>query len=200
MEIFEYRGISDLVYAEVLTDNNEDGYTTGTVKELAGVAEIGKSTESSSDTKYYDNIPALVISSTGPDTINIKASALDIETTGDITGQKYDSTTGALIEGDREPKYFAIGYKTEKTNGDIVYVWRYKGQFAIPDENHKSKDKGTDGEGQTLVYTGVTTRHKFTKNNGKGAKALVVDLGKDKADVSTFFDKVTTPDELKAKG
>jgi len=28
---------------------------------------------------------------------------------------------------------------------------------------------------------------------------LNVDLGKDLADVSTFFDKVTTPDDLKAK-
>ena len=41
-----------------------------------------------------------------------------------ITGQNYDSATGALFEGVRDLKYFALGYKTKKTNGDEVYVWR----------------------------------------------------------------------------
>ena len=39
---------------------------------------------------------------------------------------------------------------------------------------------------------------KFTKT-GKTAKAINVDLSKDLADVSTFFDTVTTIDTLKAK-
>ena len=40
-EIVEYRGVEDLVAAEVLTDNNKtgEGYTTGEVFAIAGVAE-----------------------------------------------------------------------------------------------------------------------------------------------------------------
>lgn len=205
-EIFEYRGVSDLVYAEVLKDNNEtgteqapEGYLTGTVKSLAGVAEIGRSTESSSEPHYYDNIPAIVINSTGSDEVSITCSAIPLDVLADITGQTYDATTGALIEGERTPKYFAIGYKTKKTNGDEVYVWRYKGQFSIPDSTHATEDDGTDANGQEITYTGISTTHKFSKNGNKGAKALNVDLGKDLADVSTFFSNVTTPDDLEAK-
>lgn len=200
-EITEYRGISDLVYAEVTKDNNEtgEGYVTGTVKPLAGVAELSRSTESSNEAHYYDNIPAVVINSTGADEVTITTSAIPLEVLADITGQTYDSTKGAFIEGERTPKYFALGYKTKKTNGDEVYVWRLKGSFSIPDSTHATEDDGTDANGQEITYTGISTTHKFTANNSKGAKALNVDLGKDLADVDEFFDTVTTPDTLQAK-
>lgn len=197
MEIVEYRGIEALVYAEVLSDTLE-AYETGTVKPLAGVASLSKTTESSSETKYYDNVPALVINSTGADEVTITTSALDLEIVAEITGQYFDEATGAFIEGERDPKYFAIGYITKKTNGDEVYVWRYKGMFAIPDSEHNTENDGTDANGQELTFTGIATTHKFAKT-GKTAKALNVDLGKDKADVTAFFETVTTVDTLKAK-
>ena len=199
-EIFEYRGCEGLVYAEVTTDDNETegGYVTGEVKPLAGVAEIGKTTETSSETHYYDNAPAIIINSTGSDEITISASAIPLDVLAEITGQDYDVNTGTLIEGDRQLKYFALGYVTKKSNGELVYVWRYKGTFNIPDSTHVTENDGTDANGQELTYTGIATTHKFEKT-GKRAKAINVDLGQDKADVTTFFDAVTTPDTLKAK-
>ena len=196
-EIFEYRGIEGLVCAEVTADD-ADNYTTGTVFDIAGVAELGRTTENSSEAHYYDNIPAIIVSSVGADTVTITASAIPLDVLAKITGQKYDETFGAFIEGEREVKYFAIGYKTKKTNGDEVYVWRYKGQFNIPDSTHATEDNGTGANGQELTYTGISTTHKFTKT-GKPAKAMDVDVSLGKADVSTFFNSVTTPDTIKAK-
>lgn len=193
-EIFEYRGIEGLVCAEVTADD-ADNYTTGEVFDIAGVAELGRTTENSSEAHYYDNIPAIIVSSVGADTVTITASAIPLDVLAKITGQKYEGNLGAFIEGDREVKYFAIGYKTKKTNGDEVYVWRYKGQFNIPDSTHATEDNGTGANGQELTYTGISTTHKFTKT-GKPAKAMDVDVALGKADVSTFFDSVTTPDTL----
>lgn len=196
-EIVEYRGVSELVAAEVLTDDNgESGYTTGEVFAIAGVAEIAKSTDSSNEAHYYDNIPAVVVSNVSSDELTITVSAVPLDVTGKLTGQKYDSATGALIEGARELKYFALGYKTKKTNGDEVYVWRYKTSCNIPNQTNSTENASTDANGQELVFTGISTTHKFTNNNNKGAKALLVDTGKNLADVSSFFDTVTTPDDL----
>lgn len=199
-EIFEWRGVEGFVAAEITSDDNDvdGGYVTGDVFDIAGVSEIQKSTESSSATKYYNNIAALVISSTGADEIKIITSGLPLDIAAKVTGQMYDTTTGTLIEGERETKYFAIGYKTKKTNGEEVYVWRLKGTFSIPDSTHKTEDDGTDAEGQELTYTGIQTTHKFTKN-GKGAKAVNVDVGKGLCNVADFFTTVQTPDTLKPK-
>ena len=194
-EIVEYRGVEGLVAAEVLTDDNNTGYTTDTPFAIAGVAEISKTTDSSNEAHYYDNIPAVVVSNTASDEVTISASAIPLDVLAEITGQVYDETTGAFIEGPRDVKYFAIGYQTKKTNGDVMYVWRYKGTFNIPDQTNATENDGTDANGQEIVYTGISTTHKFTKT-GKGAKALVVDTAKELADVSTFFDSVTTPDTL----
>lgn len=201
-EIVEWRGVEGLVAAEVTVDDNESGtghgYVTGTVFAIAGVAEISRATDSSNEAHYYDNIPAVIVSNTASDTVTISASAIPFDVLAEITGQNYDSATGSLIEGPRDFKYFALGYKTKKTNGDEVYVWRYKGTFSIPDQTNTTENDGTDANGQEIVYTGISTTHKFTKTN-KGAKALNVDLGKDLANVSTFFDTVTTPDTLQPK-
>lgn len=201
-EIFEYRGVEGLVAAEVTIDDNETGeghgYVTGTPFEIAGVAELGRTTENSSETHYYDNMPAIVINSTGADTVTCSVSGIALDVLAKITGQTWDETKGVFIEGTRTPKYFALGYKTKKTNGDEVYVWRYKGQFSIPDSTHTTENDGTDANGQEITYTGISTTHKFTALGNKGCKAINVDVALGKADVSDFFEEVTTPDTLQA--
>lgn len=199
-EIFEWRGVEGLVAAEVTGDDNETdgGYVTGAVFDVAPMSELSRTTETSSEPHYYDNVPAIVVSSTGSDEVAVNTAGIPLDIIAKLTGQAYDETTGTLIEGVRETKYFALGYKTKKTNGDEVFVWRLKGTFNIPDSTHKTEDDGTDGEGQELTYTGICTTHKFTKT-GKVAKAVNVDLGKDLANVTDFFKTVQTPDTIKAK-
>lgn len=194
-EIVEYRGVEGLVAAEILTDDDDNGYTTGPVFAVAGVAEISKTTDSTNEAHFYDNMPAVVIANTSEDNITISVSAIPLDVLAEISGQIYDSATGSMIEGPRDFKYFAIGYKTKKTNGDEMYVWRYKGTFNIPDQTNTTENDSTDANGQKIVYTGISTTHKFAKT-GKGAKAMVVDCAKELADVSSFFTNVTTPDDL----
>lgn len=198
-KIVEFRGIEKLVAARVLTDDNgDDGYTTGDVFAIAGVATVEKETESSSAAHYYDNIPAVVIQAVGADTITLNVSALPLDVAAELTGQYYDETTGMLVDGPREERYHAIGYIAKNTAGEEIYVWRLKGMFAIPSNTHNTENDSTDANGQELTYTGVRTIHKFTKT-GHGANGITVNTAKDLADVSTFFDEVTTPDTLEPK-
>lgn len=207
---FKYRGVDNLVYARVTGDDNEEGggYKTGDVKPLAPVAKIGKTVESGSATEFFDNSPMFVINSEGADEIEIESTALPLETLAELIGKSYDPETGAMIDGEREERYFAIGYRTKGTDGKYRYVWRLKGTFAIPDEENTTEDDGTDTTGTTLTYTGIHTTHKFTKGKydseksawEKGtSKGLVVDERAGLADVSAFFDEVVTPDTIKKK-
>ncbi len=194
--IQEWRGIRGLVAAEVTTDTLET-YEAGTPFEVAGVAELSRTTEASSEAHYYDNAPAVVIDSTGSDEVTISASAIPFDVLAKLTGQFYDEQTGMFIEGERESKYFAIGYITKKTDGTEVFVWRLKGKFNIPDSTHGTEDDGAEANGQKLVFTGVNTNHKFAKRN-KTEKAVNVDTSVNKLDETEFFATVQTPDTVKA--
>lgn len=198
MDVQEYRGIRGLVAAEVTKDTAE-AYECGTPFPIAGVAELSRTTESGSESHYYDNVPAVVIDSTGADEVSITASAIPFEALAKITGQVYDATKGMFVEGERQAKYYAIGYITEKTDGTEVFVWRLKGKFNIPDSTHATKDDGAEANGQEITFTGVNTAHKFTALGNKTAKAINVDTSVNKSVTETeFFAEVQTPDTVKA--
>lgn len=192
---FEYRGVSNAVYAEITADTAEE-FTTGTVKDFTGVSEIGRTTESSNEAHYYDNIPAIVIDSVGADEVTISASGIPLDVMAEITGQYYNSAKGLFVEQEAAPKYYAFGYITDKTDGTKVLVWRLKGKFSIPDTTSATKDDGTDANGQEITYTGINTTHKFTAT-GKGAKAVNIDTSVNETITEqTFFASVQTPDSF----
>ena len=196
--IIEYRGARGLVAAEIIKDTASE-YEVGEVFEVAGVSEISKATESASDTHYYDNQAAIIITSTGADTITINTSAIPYDVVAKLTGQTYDSTKGLFIERERDVKYFALGYITEDTDGNERFIWRQKGSFEVPDETSSTKNAGTDANGQTLTYTGINTKKKYlVDGKQRTIKAVNVNTGVNPVDETNFFSTVQTPDSIDA--
>ena len=195
MDIQEYRGIRGLVGAEVTTDSAES-FECGTPFPIVGVAELSRTTETTNESHYYDNVPAIVIESTGADEVTITGSAIPFDVLAKITGQHYDEAKGMFVEGERQSKYFAIGYITEKTDGTEIFVWRLKGKFNIPDSTHATKDDGAEANGQEIVFTGINTTHKFSAIGNKTAKAVNIDTGVNPVAEAEFFGEVQTPDTV----
>lgn len=198
VKIVDYRGIRGLVAAKLLTDD-ADGITYDTPFSLCGTSSLSKATETSTGTKYYDNVPAIGIRSVGADEVSIEASAIPEDVQAKIMGEYYDEATGMRVEGEPSEDYYAIGYITERTDGSEMYVWRLKGMFAYPEVEHNTKDDGTDSTGSSLTYTGINTQHKFDKT-GKTAKAVNIPAAKYKEGKGEeeFFSTVQTPDTIGA--
>lgn len=189
----QFRGISDVYIAEVTTDG--ETYVTGTPERLMYVARVGKEVSSDSAALYYDNMAMAVVNAEGNDEITLEGSALELETLAKITGKMYDAETGMFIDSEREPKYFALGYKEKMLDGTCRYNWRFKGLFSIPATESNTENDGTDSNGQTVNYSGVYTEHAFTKSNGPAKGIVVTD---ELADVTDWFTEVQTPDTVKA--
>lgn len=201
-DVFEFRGVDKLYFAEV-TQDDDAGYLTETPVHLSPVAEIGKSTDATNEAHYYDNKPLIVVSSESADTITITMAPPALDIMSKIYGKSYDSATGMMIDGPRKNKYFAIMYRTKGTDGGYRYVSRLKGTFNIGEEVHQTENDGTDTTNLQLVYTGINTEHEFEKGvyeNGswsKGsAKGIVVDARMDKVDFTNFFSQTQTPDSI----
>ena len=65
----------------------------------------------------------------------------------------------------------------------------------MPDQTSITEDDSTDANGQEIIYTGISTIHKFSKTN-ESAKGVTVNSGLGLIDVSEFFDSVQTPDTI----
>lgn len=208
MDVFEFRGVDNLYFAKVLQDD-ENGFVCATPKKLAPVAEVGKTTDSSSEAHYYDNKAMIVINSEGADTITITVAPPGLDIMAELTGRSFDPVTGMLVDNVRENDYYAIMYRTKGTDGKYRYVSRLKGQFGIPDETNATENDGTDTNNIQLTFTGIYTEYEFTKGRyntststwSKGsAKGVVVDERYGLANVSNFFSAVQTPDTVSAAG
>lgn len=203
-EVFEFRGVDNLHIAEIIKDNEEE-YVTGEVIYLSPVAEIGKNTETSNEARYYDNKAMMVVSSESADTIQITLAPPTLDKLAMIIGKSFDESTGMLVDGERDNKYFALMYRTKGTDGAYRYVVRHKGTFSIPEESSKTEDNGTDTTNTAITYTGIFTKHQFEKGRydkgewKKGSvKGIVIDTRYNMVDMTNFFESVATPDSVKA--
>ena len=179
--VIEFRGCDMLCIAEV-TKDDASGITFGAVENLAPIGQYGKTASTSTATKFYDNIPAMVINTEGADTITLLVPVLPLERLAKITGKAYDASTGAFLDGDSQEKYFALGVRLKLTDGTYRYIWRYKGSFAIPDENANTENDTTDTQNMTLTYTGIKTAYSFAADGR--SKGIVVDERDGKIDLS----------------
>lgn len=194
----EYRGVRNLVIAELTETVDEEGTTKetyGEVQPLSGVQEISGEVNESNETHYYDDMSAIVVDSEGDDTYTLTVSIPAKKTRALIEGTTYDEQTGALIGSKKVKKYFALGFIADKINGSEEYNWIYKGKFSGGGKTHTTKNDGTDATNMEYTYTSIHTATKYIK--GGNCKYLSVD-NDGKANLDTFFDKVTTPDDLKA--
>jgi phi13 family phage major tail protein len=205
-DVFEFRGVDNLYYARIIQDDAA-GYIADTPKRLSPVAEVAKSTDSSSEAHYYDNKPMIVVASESADTITITMAPPELDILADITGKAWDAATGMLIDGPRENAYFAIMYRTKGTDGKYRYVSRLRGSFSIPEEDNQTENDGTDTTNTQITFTGIMTEHEFTKGryeNGQwqaaSAKGIVVDERFGLVDFDDFFSAIQTPDSIQASG
>lgn len=204
-EIFEFRGVDNFYFAEVLKDDAE-GYSCSTPIHIP-VQEVGKTTDSSSEAHYYDNKAMIVVNSESADTITLTIAPPQLETLAKLIGKSFDPATGMMIDSPRQNKYYAIMYRTKGTDGGYRYVSRLKGQFNIPEETNTTENDGTDTSNTTIEFTGIYTEHEFAKGvfNGTtwepaGVKGIVVDARYSLADLSNFFNAIQTPDSIQASG
>ena len=149
MEYNEYRGIRGLCVAEVTADNGT--YTAGKWQKLSGAQSVALSSNESNEAHYYDNVPAIVVSSEGADEVTLTVSVLDNKTRAFLEGREFAEASGMLVKTPKKNKVFALGFIGKKTDGTEEFNILYKGRFTGGSETHNTEDDGTEGTNVELL-------------------------------------------------
>lgn len=193
----EYKSIVgiDMLYYAAVTADSLSAYTAGTPAYLAPLAELSAEPAANSEDQYADNQVYDTLSSVGPTTLNLAVTDLPAEVYAELTGSKFDSTTGRVYENEGTPGYFALGFRALKSNGEYRYYWYPKCQFSVPKDEASTKKDTPEFKTRQLVVKALKTIYKFTVASGvtDGVKRVWGDTDTDAFSETNWFTAVQTP-------
>lgn len=70
-----------------------------------------------------------------------------------LLGKSKDSNGVVIDSADDIAPYFALGYRSKKSNGEYRYFWLYKGKFATTENSHATQQGNADYQTQPITGT-----------------------------------------------
>ena len=183
-------GLKNMVIAP-LTVDTEETLTYGDLQLVAGAIEASIAPQNTDpDIQYADDIEFDVLYPDPELTFTTKMADIPLAIQEQIFGNKIDDN-GVLIRSSTDkPPYFAVGFKSEKSNHKFRYVWLYKVRAKPVTENYSTKE-GTKVTRQTgeIEWTAIKRTH-------DGQYQAVADEGENgftAANAAAFLQSVYTP-------
>ena len=183
-------GLKNVVIAP-LTLDTEETITYGTVQAVAGAIEASIAPETSDpDVQYADDIEFDVLYPDPSLTFTTKMADIPLAIQEMIFGNEIDDNGVLVRTSTDKPPYFAIGFKSEKSNHKFRYVWLYKVRAKPLTENYATKE-GTSITRQTgdIEWTAIKRTHdsRYQAVADEGENGFTAEKG------ATFLETVYTP-------
>ena len=117
-------GLKNVVLAP-LTVDTEETITYGTLQAVAGAMEASITPENADpDVQYGDDVELDVLYPDPELTFKTKMADIPLVIQEMAFGNKIDDNGVLVRTASDKPPYFAIGFKSEKSNGKFRYIWR----------------------------------------------------------------------------
>jgi phi13 family phage major tail protein len=186
-------GLDSIYVAEVLEDS-ATAYTNDTAEYFAPAMEASSQPAVNRKTQYADDQPYDALVSEGETTIALTITGLAPEMMAKVTGCEFDATTGRVYDNGGTAPYYALGFRSKKTNGSYRYYWFLKGRFDKPAEDYATESDSPDPKPTKLNFTAIKTVYEFDLGSiNDGAKRVWGDEDTTDFDGSSWFVQVQTP-------
>lgn len=189
-------GLDSLYIAEVTVDS-ATGYTADTPETLAPAAEASQTPTTNTQTQYADDQPYDSMSFEGETAINLVITGLPPEMQAKLLGREFDAAAGRVYDNpSATPPYFALSFRSLKSNGSYRYFQYLKGRFSAPTEETATKGDSPDPKTTTLIYTAIPTVYEFDLDGGTTyapVKRIYGDADTTNFDATGWFTSVQTP-------
>jgi phi13 family phage major tail protein len=198
----EYRpriGLDSLYVAEILEDVLGT-FTTDTPQYLAPVAEASQASTINSVTIPADDQPYEIITTKGETVISLKVTNIPLGLLALLTGEGYDETTGTYYEYGGVAPYFALMFRSLKSNGSYRYYCFPKCKFDVPDEAAATRGDTPDPKIMELTVHAIKTTCKFAIDVDieDGLTRIIGDEDVAGFDGATWFTQVPVPEVVEA--
>lgn len=182
-------GLKDVVIAPLTKDEEGTGNLTyGDLQNVAGAIDVEIAPDNTDpDVQYFDDIEGDVVYPDPSIKLTMELADLPISVQKMILGHQVTSDGKLVRKAGDTPGYFALGFRSIKTNGLYRYVWMLKGRAAPISETYHTK------EGTSTTRQSAKVEWTFIKRTHDDAYQVVADQSSS-ADTSlaTFLEAVPT--------
>lgn len=136
-------GLKNVVIAP-LTVDTEETLTYGALQAVAGAMEASITPENADpDVQFCDDIEFDVLYPDPELSFKTKMADIPLAIQEMIFGNTIDDNGVLIRKASDKPPYFAVGFKSEKSNGKFRYIWLFKVRAKPVTENYATKEGGT---------------------------------------------------------
>lgn len=183
-------GLKNVVIAPLLTDT-EAGHSYGDLQLLAGAIEASVTPDNADpDILYADDIEFDTLYADPNIDFKLKMADIPLTIQEMIFANAIDDNGVLVRTAQDKPPYFAVGFKSEKSNGKYRYVWLYKVRAKPLTENFATK------EGDTITRQNPEVEFTAIKRTHDGRYQAVADEGEggfDATKAAAFLTSVYEP-------
>ena len=183
-------GLKNVVIAP-LTEDTDTSHTYGELQLVAGAIEATITPDNTDpDIQYADDIEFDVLYPDPELTFSTSMADVPLAIQEMIFGNQIDDNGVLVRTASDRPPYFAVGFKSEKSDGAFRYVWLSKVRAKPMTESYKTK------EGKTITRQNGSVEWTAIKRTHDGRYQAVADEGQNGFDASkaaTFLETVYEP-------
>lgn len=183
-------GLKNVVIAP-LTEDTDTSHTYGELQLVAGAIEATITPDNTDpDIQYADDIEFDVLYPDPELTFSTSMADVPLAIQEMIFDNQIDDNGVLVRTASDRPPYFAVGFKSEKSDGAFRYVWLYKVRAKPMTESYKTK------EGKTITRQNGSVEWTAIKRTHDGRYQAVADEGQNGFDASkaaTFLETVYEP-------
>ena len=153
-------GLKNVVIAPLVTDTEAE-HNYGDLQLMSGAIEASITPDNADpDIQYADDIEFDVLYPDPELSFKTKMADIPLAIQEMIFGNKIDDNGVLIRNASDKPPYYAVGFKSEKSDGAYRYVWLYKVRAKPVTENYQTKE-GTTITRQTgeIEWTAIKRTH-----------------------------------------
>ena len=183
-------GLKNMVIAPISTDT-ESEHTYGDLQLIAGAIDASITPQNADpNVQYADDIEFSVLYPDPELSFKTKMADIPLSIQEQIFGNEIDDNGVLVRTASDRPPYYAVGFKSEKSDGTFRYVWLYKVRAKPVTESYATKE-GTTINRQTgeVEWTAIKRTHDslYQAIADEGENGFTAALG------ATFLDSVYDP-------
>ena len=183
-------GLKNVVIAP-LTEDTETSHTYGELQLMAGAIEASITPENADpDVQYADDIEFDTLYPDPELTFSTSMADIPLSIQEQIFGNQIDDNGVLVRTASDRPPYFAVGFKSEKSDGTYRFIWLYKVRAKPVTENYATKEgKSITRQTGEVEWTAIRRTH----DNQYQAVADEDENGFTAAKGATFLQSVYEP-------